>query len=178
MVIKKIILFSFISICIYTDCKSQYVSFKNIIFVTDSLFKDQRETNQFYSKYLVYLLRITQSKDKECLIQVKELHNYFELKYYKFNFISTDSHNIVLFNIDSIYLQNIDSLIIRRFIQNDSLLLRCRLLNEKGAFINSHKQPLLFQVQKDGTLVYIKKEEDYIDNPQLLPPMRIEKYKW
>jgi hypothetical protein len=51
-------------------------------------------------------------------------------------------------------------------------------LKVEPGYVFYHGKPLLFQVQKDGTLVYIKNEEDYIDNPQLLPPMRIEKYKW
>lgn len=151
--------------------------FNEIQLKCDSLLIQDVEESNIIGSHLVFMCKVFEYESKYKVV-IKYIYNYSNLKFYKYNYISTSNDCIILYNIDSTIESKLDLKIIKPINDEDTLILINRLYGKDGGYIHSRERPLAYFVNPDGKLIFIKKEEDYIDNLYLLPPIRIEKYKW
>jgi hypothetical protein len=135
-----------------------------------------RQTPKIAS-HLVFLVKIKQDGESKISVIISNLYNGFDIEYYKFEYIKTQNNLVILFNINSSIVSSVDSFSLKPFSASDTALLQARLTSGMNWIFNDGK-PLLFIVQQDGSLIYKTKTDQYIDHMHLLPPARIEKFRW
>jgi hypothetical protein len=177
---KEYCLFIIFNIILLSRSNAQIDSrklFNEIQTKCDSLLNHEKQQSPKIASYLIFLINLKLVNGSEGNVIISYIFNYSELKYYHFNYITSNNDCIILYDLNASFEDSSDLYNLEPFNKEDTMLLKSKLKNEP-AWIFYHGKPMQYKIQNDCTLNYQRKEEDFIDNPHLLPPMKIERLKW